>query len=289
MADRKGVFTTVTADASAYEDLALSPDGREIAMTVEAPSWNIWVYHIDRGTLTRLTFDNDNRDPLWTPDGRRVVYTSLRNGLYGLYWRAADGSGPEELLMSGKNWRFGTSWSHDGRFLSFDEQDPETGMDLWILPVGGDRKPYPFVNTSFREWFGEFSRDGRWIAYESNESGRSEIYLRPFPGPGGKWQVSTQGGARPEWSRDGKELFFFEADRLMRVTVDTGPSLAVGRPELLFPCNCFDSGRYYEVTPDDKHFVLIQNAQPVAPVTQFNLVLGWGGELERQMRERSAR
>ena len=289
MADRKGVFTTVTADASAYEDLALSPDGREIAMTVEGPSWNIWVYHIDRGTLTRLTFDNDNRDPLWTPDGRRVVYTSLRNGLYGLYWRAADGSGPEELLMSGKNWRFGTSWSPDGRFLSFDEQDPKTGMDLWILPVGGDRKPYPFVNTSFREWFGEFSRDGRWIAYESNESGRSEIYLRPFPGPGGKWQVSTQGGARPEWSRDGKELFFFEADRLMRVTVDTGPSLAVGRPELLFPCNCFDSGRYYEVTPDDKHFMLIQSAQPVAPVTQINLVLGWGGELERQMREKSAR
>jgi Tol biopolymer transport system component len=258
-------------------------------MTVEGASWNIWIHRIDRGTLTRLTFENDNRDPLWTPDGKRVVYTSLRNGLYGLYWRPADGSGPEELLSSSKNWLFVTSWSPDGRFLTFDEQDPKTGFDIWILPVGGDRKPYPIVRSSVREWFGEFSRDGRWIAYESNESGRSEIYLRPFPGPGGKWQVSTEGGARPEWSRDGRELFYFENDKLMRVTVDSSRALAVGRPELLFPCDCFDSGRYYEVTPDDKHFLLIQNAQPVSPVAQINLVLGWGAELERRIREKPTR
>ena len=288
MADRKGVSTTVTADANSYEDLSLSPDGREIAMTVEGATWNIWVYHLDRGTLTRLTFENDNRDPLWTPDGKRVVYTSLRNGLWGLYWTPVDGSGPEELLLARKNWLFATSWSVDGRFLAFSEQDPKTGVDIWILPVGGDRKPYPFVRSSFREWFGEFSPDGRWIAYESNESGRSEVYLRPFPGPGGKWQVSTEGGARPEWSRDGRELFYFENDKIMRVTVDGGQALAVGRPELLFPCNCFDSGRYYEVTPDAKHFVLIQNAQPVSPVAELNLVLGWGHELERRMHEKRA-
>jgi hypothetical protein len=289
MADRKGVSTVVTADANSYEDLSLSPDGREIAMTVEAATWNIWAYHLDRGTLTRLTFENDNRDPLWTPDGKRVVYTSLRNGLFGLYWRPVDGSGPEELLLSTKSLLFANSWSPDGRFLAFGQQDPETGFDIWILPVGGDRKPYPFVRAAFREWFGEFSPDGRWIAYESNETGRSEVYLRPFPGPGGKWQVSTEGGARPEWSRDGRELFYFENDRIMRVTVDAGQALAVGRPELLFPCNCFDSGRFYEVTPDAKHFLLIQNVQPVSPVAQINLVLGWGGELERQMREKPTR
>jgi hypothetical protein len=145
------------------------------------------------------------------------------------------------------------------------------------------------VRSSFREWFGEFSRDGRWIAYESNESGRSEIYLSPFPGPGGKWQVSTEGGARPEWSRDGRELFFLENGKLMRATVDSSRALAVGRPELLFPCNCFDSGRYYDVTPDDKHFVFIQNAEPESPIAQINLVLGWGSELERQMRDKPGR
>jgi Tol biopolymer transport system component len=289
MADRKGVSTTVTADANSYEDISLSPNGREIAMTVEGATWNIWNYNLDRATLTRLTFENDNRDPLWTPDGKRIVYTSLRDGLYGLYWRPADGSGPEELLLSSKNWLFANSWSSDGRFLAFAEQDPKTGFDIWILPVGGDRKPYPLVQSSFREWFGEFSPDGRWIAYDSDESGRSEIYLRAFPGPGGKWQVSTGGGARPEWSRDGRELFYFDGDKLMRVTVDGSRALAVGRPELLFPCNCFESGRYYEVTQDDKHFLLIQNAQPVSPVTQINLVLGWGEDLQRQTRERPAK
>jgi Tol biopolymer transport system component len=289
MADRKGVSATVTADANSYEDLSLSPDGREIAMTVEGTSWNIWIHRIDRGTLTRLTFENDNRDPLWTPDGKRVVYTSLRSGLYGLYWRPADGSGQEELLLTSKNWLFANSWSPDGRFLAYGQQDAETGFDIWVLPVEGDRKPYPFVRSSFREWFGEFSPDGRWIAYESSESGRSEVYLRPFPGPGGKWQVSTEGGARPEWSRDGQELFYFENDKLTRVTVDSSHALAVGRPELLFPCNCFDSGRYYEVMPDAKHFLLIQNAQPVSPVAQINLVLGWGAELERQIREKPSR
>jgi Tol biopolymer transport system component len=290
MADRKGVSTVVTADANSFEDLSLSPDGREIAMTVEGATWNIWVHHLDRGTLTRLTFENDNRDPLWTPDGKRVVYTSLRNGLWGLYWRPVDGSGPEELLLARKNWLFATSWTADGRFLAFSEQDPKTGLeDIWILPLGGDRKPYPFVRSSFQDLFGEFSPDGRWIAYESNESGRSEIYLRPFPGPGGKWQVSTEGGARPEWSRDGRELFYFENDRIMRVTVDGGQALAVGRPELLFPCNCFESGRHYEVTPDAKHFLLIQNAQPVSPVAELNVVLGWGRELERRMHEKPTR
>jgi Tol biopolymer transport system component len=288
MADRKGVRTTVTADASAFEDLALSPDGREISMTVESAIWNIWSYHLDRGTLTRLTFENDNRDPIWTLDGKRVVYTSLRNGLYGLYWRPVDGSGPEEALLTSKNWLFATSWSADGRFLAFGEQDPKTGHDVWILPVGGDRKPYPFVRSPSQEWFGEFSRDGRWIAYESDESGRSEVYLRPFPGPGGKWQASTEGGTRPEWSHDGRELFYFESDRLMRVTVDSGQALVVGRPELLFSCNCFESGRYYDVMPDDKHFLLIQDAEPVSPVAQINVVLGWGSELDRQMKEKSA-
>ncbi|HSS45767.1 MAG TPA: protein kinase, partial [Thermoanaerobaculia bacterium] len=288
MADRKGVSRTLTPDDNAFEDLSLSPDGRQVAMTVEGPTWNIWVYNIDRGTLARLTFENDNRDPIWTPDGKRIVYTSLRNGLYGLYWRPANGSGPEEQLLVGKHWIFANSWSPDGRFLAYGDLDPTTGFDIWILPVEGDRKPYPFVRTAFQEWFGEFSRDGRWMAYESNESGRSEIYLRPFPGSG-KWQISTEGGVRPEWSHDGREVFYFDGDKLMHVSVDPKHALAAGRPELLFPFNSFASGRYYDVAPDDKHFVFVQNAQPTSPVTQINIVLGWRGELERRVWEKSVR
>jgi Tol biopolymer transport system component len=287
--DSKGAATALTTEENAYEDLSLSRDGRKLAMTVEGAIWNIWTYDRDRGTLTRLTFENDNRDPIWTPDGKRIVYTSLRNGLYGLYWRPSDGSGAEERLYASKNWIFAQSWSPDGRFLALVEQDPATGFDIPILPVGGDRKPFPFVKTPFREWFPEFSPDGKWIAYESNESGRSEIYVRPFPGPGGKWQISTEGGARPEWSRDGRELYYLSADALLHVPVDTGGAFSAGRPERLFPCNCYESGRYYEVAPEKGRFYFIQNAQPTSPVSGINIVLGWGGELEKSARSQAAR
>ena len=289
MMDPKGAATVLTAEDNAYEDMALSPDGRKLALTIEGASWNIWVYDRDRGTLTRLTFENDNRDLIWTPDGKRVVYTSLRNGLYGLYWRAADGSGAEERLFASRNWIFAQSWSPDGRYLAFVEQDPATGFDISILPVEADRKPYSFVRTSFQEWFAEFSPDGKWIAYESDESGRSEIYVRPFPGPGGKWQISTEGGARPEWSRDGRELFYLSGDALVRVPLEAVGPFSAGRPERLFPCGCYQSGRYYELAPEKGRFFFIQNAQPTSPVSGINIVLGWGGELERRMREKAAR
>jgi Tol biopolymer transport system component len=282
MMDAKGATTVLTTEANAYEDMSLSPNGRKLALTLEGVSWNIWVYDRDRGTLTRLTFENDNRDPIWTPDGKRIVYTSLRDGRYGLYARAADGSGTEERLLTSKNWIFANSWSPDGRYLAYGEQDPTSGFDISILPLEGDRKPLSFVRTSFQDWFGEFSPDGKWIAYESNESGRSEIYVRPFPGPGGKWQISSEGGARPEWSRDGRELLYMSGERLMRVPVDTARVFSAGKPELLFGCACYESGRYYEVGADGKHFLFIQNAEPVSPVGQINVVLGWRPELERR-------
>ncbi len=289
MLDLKGEAATLAAEDSAYEDMSLSPDGRRLAMTVEGATWNIWIFDRDRGTLTRSTFDNDDRDPIWTPDGKRLVYTSLRNGLYGLYWRAADGSGTEEQLLTSRNWIYPTSWSPDGRYLAFGELDPTTGFDILILPMEGDRKPTPFERTPFREWFAEFSRDGRFLAYESNESGRSEIYVRPFPGPGGKWQISTDGGVRPEWSRDGRELFYLNGDRLMRVPVDTAHAFSAGLPERILSCGCYESGRYYEVGPDGRHFFFIRNAEAVSPITRINMVFGWRGELERRARGETAR
>ena len=286
--DRKGAATVLTADENAYEDLALSPDGRRLAMTIEGATWNIWIYDRDRGTLTRLTLENDNRDPIWTPDGKRVVYASLRGGLCGLYQRAADGSGTEEKLVESKNWIFPMSWSPDGRFLAYEERDPGTGMDVWILPMA-DRKPVPFVKTNFREWFAEFSPDGKWIAYDSNESGRSEIYVRPFPGPGGKWQVSTEGGSRPEWSHDGRELFYLNDSTLFGVPVDDARGFSAGRPEKLFACDCYESGRYYEVAREAGQFFFLHGSQQARPIDRINMVLDWRGELERRSQTESAR
>ena len=287
--DVKGAAKPLTQDAKAFEDLSLSPDGGEVAMTVEGEPWSIWVYDIGRKTLRRLTFEDDNRDPSWTPDGRRLVYTSLRNGVYGLYWRSADGSGPEEQLLTGKSTMYASSWSPDGRDLAYWQFDLPTKEDIWILPLSGDRKPYPFLQTPSSERFGAFSPDGHWMAYESNETGRYEVYVQPFPGPGGKWLISTDGGSRPEWSRDGKEIFYITRDHLMAVPVETKPAFSAGRPELLFSGYYFWSGHYYDVMPDGKHFVFIQNAQQNDRPSQINVVINWREELERRLRGDQAR
>ncbi|HEY6945406.1 MAG TPA: protein kinase [Candidatus Acidoferrum sp.] len=289
LVDAKGVAKTLTEGGKPFEDLSLSPDGTKLALTVEGSTWNIWIYNIIRKTLARLTFENDNRDPLWTPDGKRVVYTSLRNGVYGLYWRPADGSGPEEQLLSGKNIIYASSWSPDGHNLAYWQFDLQTKEDIWILPLQGDRKPYPFVQTPFTERFAAFSPDGHWMAYESNETGRPEIYIQPFPNPGGKWQISTEGGSRPEWSNDGKQIFYLTRNELMAVQIETKPAFSAGRPELLFGANYFTSGHYYDVMPDGKHFVFIQSAQQSDRPSQINVVINWSEELEQHMRANQAR
>src|SRR5436190_17529307 len=148
------------------------------------------------GVPTRFTFDTaiDLR-PVWSPDGSRVVITSNRKGVNNLYWKLSSGTGADELLLESDQGKAATGWSFDGRFLLFRSNDPQTGFDLWVLPVSGDKKPFPFLKTAFAEREGQFSSDGKWIAYQSNESGRAEIYVQPFPGPGGKFQISTNGGA----------------------------------------------------------------------------------------------
>jgi len=200
-----------------------------------------------------------------------------------------DGSGPEEQLLTGKGTMYASSWSPDGRDLAYWQFDLPTKDDIWILPVSGDRKPYPFLQSPSSERFGAFSPDGHWMAYESNETGRYEVYVQPFPGPGGKWLISTDGGSRPEWSKDGKEIFYITRDHLMAVPVETKPAFSAGRPELLFSGYYFWSGHYYDVMPDGKHFIFIQNAQQNDRPSQINVVINWREELERRLRGNQAR
>ena len=277
-----GASQVLTQSEGAYEDLSLSPDGHSVALTVEGPMWNIWIYSIPRGTLTRFTFENDNRDPFWTPDGKRVVYTSFRNGKYGLYWKAADGSGSEEQLISGVNWMCASSFSPDGKELAYIQDNPETVVDIWILPLEGERKPRPFLSTRFKEWFPEFSPDGHWLAYESDESGRFEIYVQPFPGPGAKMQISNEGGTRPLWSHDGRTLFYSKDNNLMRVPIQTKPAFSAGTPHPMFQGNFYASGHYYDIMPDGKQFVFIRETEQARAATQINVVLNWVDELKQR-------
>ena len=287
--DRNGLASPLTEERRRFEHPRLSPDGKRLAITIlDEKSSHIWIYDLERGGFTRLS-EPGAGTPIWTPDGQRVVYLK-RTNTSEIVWQAADGSdgaGILTALASGD--AEPSSWSPDGRLLSFTDMDPHNGYDLWLLSVEDAPDARPFLRTPARELGGVFSPDGQWIAYESNESGRHEIYVRPFPGPGGKWQVSTEGGVQPVWARDGKEIFFRSGDRMMAVDVETKPSLRFSKPKVLF------EGRYagaagwwgyanYDVTPDGQRFVMIGNEEESVPA-RIRVILNWAEELREKVPE----
>jgi len=272
--DRTGVARPLTDARRPYEDMALSPDGRRLALTIEGPSWNIWVLELARGTLTRLTLEHDNRDPHWTPDGKRVVYASFRNGRYGLYWKPADGSGPEQQLAASEYQQGPEAWSPDGRVLAFGQWRPETQSDIWLLPrpEGAPSQPRPLVATKFNDSSTAFSPDGGWLAYESTESGRPEVYVQPYPGPGGRVQVSTEGGGHPVWAANGRELFYRNGEKMMAVPIEMKRSFKAGNPRALFQGRYWSAGHDYDISPAGDRFYLIQEGP--AP-TEIRVIQNW--------------
>ena len=216
----------------------LSPDGASYAIVRSVNgSEDLWLMDTARGTLRRLTSDALDARPIWSPDGSHIAYESFRNGKGDFYQRALSGSTDEVLLESDENKNI-FDWSPDGRFILYASQNPKTGNDLWALPLDGDRKPFVVVQTEFEEFDGHFSPDGRWIAYRSSETGRSEIYVRPFPGSGRSWQVSANGGIEPAWRRDGREIFYRGLDGgvvAVSIVSQTQPAaVTAGTPVVLF-------------------------------------------------------
>ena len=243
-----------------------------------------------RGTTSRFTFDasQDNGSPIWSPDASRIAFNSLRGGSWGLYQKASNGAGNDELLFQTKTLIAPMSWSLDGRLLVYWLADPKTGSDLWVLPLTGDRKPFPFAQTPFAENHGQISPDGRWMAYASNETGRNEVYVRPFPSGAGKWQISTTGGVVPRWRRDGKELFYMGATnlgKLFAVEVKaSGATLEAGVPKALFDTGYVAMGHpggtyhAYAVSPDGQRFLIPRPASAGAEETTsaaITVVLNW--------------
>jgi Tol biopolymer transport system component len=298
--DRKGAEQPLAAPPRPYNVPRLSPDGRLLAVaTLTLPE--IWLYDIPRGTLSRLTFEGGQR-PLWSPDGKRIAFRSARAGKPpNLFWKPADGSGAEERLTTSDHLQTLHSWSPDGQVLAFTDNAPTTGLDIWVLPLEGDpssreagsgqgRKPRPFLQTTFAESAAKFSPDGRWLAYQSDESGRNEIYVQPFPGPGGKWQISTEGGTEPWWARNG-EIFYRNGNQLMVVETRTQPGsqpiFSAGTPRKLFEGPYVTTGiaiTNYDVTADGQRFLMIKPvAQQGAAATQIHVVLNWFEELKRRV------
>ncbi len=281
--DREGEVEPLAAPPRRYDDPRLSPDGQRLVTQISETNSDVWIYDIPRKTLTRLTFEGNNDTPVWTPDGKRVTFDSDRAGGPGtLFWKPADGSGTaDQLTTTSRTNQFATSWTPDGKFLAFREGD-----DVWVLPLADQTEAKPFLQTSFQEGAGMFSPDGRWLAYVSDESGRFEIYVQPYPGPGGKWQISTEGGSEPLWKRDGQELFYRNGEQMMAVDITTQPSFSPGTPNLLFEGEYFANGGVrranYDVTPDGQRFVMIKAAEKdEGQKSKINVVLNWFEELKR--------
>jgi Tol biopolymer transport system component len=285
--NRNGAEQPLVAPAHTYLQPRLSPDGRRVAVGIVEQESQVWLFDLSRDTLTRFTFEgNYNPISVWTPDGKRIAFESNKEGEPNLFWQLADGSGGLERLNTSDYIQAPSSWSPDGGFLAFFEVNPTTGVDIWVLRMG-DRKAQPFLRTRFNEAAPRFSPDGRWLAYISDESGRYEIYVQAYPGPGGKWQISTEGGTEPAWNPNGRELFYRSGGKMMAVDIAIQPSFAAGTPRMLF------EGPYeraqvpisnYDVSPDGQRFLMLKPVEQteVAP-TQINVVLNWFEELKQKV------
>jgi serine/threonine-protein kinase len=273
--DRQGKASPITEERGSYEFPRLSPDGRRVALQLGGDTW---IHDLERGTRTRHTVEGGNLVPVWTPDGSRVAFASIRGGPWNLYWKPADGGGEAELLLPSKRCQFPMSWSPDGQVLAFQEYTSETAEDIWMLDQDGEAQP--FVVTRFREQTPRFSRDGRFVAYVSNESGRHEVYVQPYPATGKRWTVSTNGGTEPLWSPDGRTLFYRQGDRVMAVALETSAEFLAGKPRQLFE-EPFEADIYpnYDISPDGNRFVMVRRDS--SPPREIHVVLNWFEELKR--------
>ncbi len=292
--DRSGKRLSTVGEPRALWRIHLSPDRKKAAVAITSGgNQDIWLYDVLSGLRTRFTFDAAiEQEAVWSPDGRTIVFSSNRKGHEDLYRKASDGTGVEELLYADDHLdKRPKSWSPDGRFLLYSAVGPKTQDDIWILPLTPERagaplKPYPFLQTPFHETREQFSPDGRWVAYQSNESGRDEIYVALFPSAGGKRQVSSSGGALPRWRQDGKEIFYINAERkLVAVEVSAkGATLEFGEAHSLFgPLKGLQSvqGFLYDVSSDGQRFLVVEPSEQDTS-DALTLVLNWTAGLEKK-------
>jgi Tol biopolymer transport system component len=265
--DRTGVRTASLGSTGAYAGLDLSPDGKRFVVhRHEGSGGDNWAFDLAQGRMQRLTFDasQDNQSPIWSPDGTRIAFSSRRNNKWGIYTKLADGTGTEELITESDPGKAPMSWSPDGKLLVYTQAGQAN--DVWAVPVAGDKKPFPLLQSPANEVFPQVSPDGKWLAYQSSETGRNEIYVKSFPEGPGKWQVSTDGGLWPRWRRDGKELYFVLAPNVWAAEIRViGSSVQPGVPQTLFalgadPSAAMNHNPYlrFAVAGDGKSFLMSQ-------------------------------
>jgi serine/threonine-protein kinase len=292
--DRSGTETPINTPTRLFRYPRISPDDQRLTLDIPDENRDIWVWNFKGETLTRLTLESSQEQyGVWTPDGRRVIYASSMAGPANLYWQNSDGTGRAERLTTSLNPQFPQTVSPDGTTLVFREQVTSSNSDLMMVTLQGERRPKPLMATSFNEVNAELSPDGKWLAYQSDESGRDEIYVRPFPNIGeGRWQLSTNGGTRPLWSRDGKELFYVSRTlNLMTIPVQASTGFSASSPTKVVDAQLVETGpgRMYDVSTDGRRFLIIKpsasaNAKTAPP--SITLVQNWVDELTRRVQPR---
>ncbi len=291
--DRNGKEEPLTIPAGVYDNPRISPDGKRVALSVgPTETQDVWVWDFGLKTLTRLTFDKGQDGfPVWTPDGKRIAFhTHQKNGRGSIYWKAADGTGEDEAVGSFPGIEiFPCSWSGDGRTLLVTAGFAGTAIDIGAQPVEGDKKYRPLLKEAYAEAQPHISRDGRWIAYASDESGQNQVYVRPFPELNkGRWQVSANGGESPLWSPNGRELFYRNGDAVMVVPVKTEPVFSHEAAKILFRGTYDSSWPFdaWDIHPDGKRFLMIKEPAVQSTATgllRINIVLNWFEELKQRV------
>ena len=293
--DRNGAAEPLPLSSRPYVNPRLSPDGHRLLFWTQGDR-DVWVHDLSRGVTTRLTFEGRNARAIWTRDGTRITYASAAAGAENLFWRPADGSGSSDRLASSEYQQAPGDWTPDGKTLLFTENNPTTLNDIWTLSLAGDRRLRPVLQTPFNESYAELSPDGHWLAYASDQSGRAEVYVQPYPGLGARHQISVDGGTAPTWSRDGRELFYITAltvggqaavTKMRVVPVQLKPTFTAGTSRTLF------QGRYgattnirgYDVAPDGRRFLMVQQKdRPGVRLADMIIVQNWVEELKQKVR-----
>jgi Tol biopolymer transport system component len=282
--DRAGTQLATLGDQADYVDVALSPDDTRVAVSLMDPeigTRDLWIVDLARRLGERFTYESgDDFGPNWSrPGGDRIFFSSLRKGSVDLYEKPSSGSGNETLLLKDDLGKFNASASPDGRFLVYVGGGGVINQsDIWVLPLSGDRKPAPFLETRFRESQGQFSPDGRWVAFMSDKSGTPQVYVTAFPERGTEQQVSTAGGGWPRWNRNGKELFYLAPDNTLRVTPVNGQTsrfgVGTGRPLFQVHPRLARLDAYpYDVTSDGQRILVNTFIEEVTP--PVTLIVNW--------------
>jgi serine/threonine-protein kinase len=283
--DRQGQVTPINAPPRLYVHPRLSPDGQTIAVAITEPKNDIWTVDIATGRLSRVTIEGSNAYPIWTRDGKRITYVSSQQGhAANVFWKNADGTGPEERLLTSDNPQVSETWHRDGKTLLFVERNPKSDWDILTLSVDGDRRPAPFLATQFSETTPQISPSGRFVSHGSNETGMAELFLHSFPNPAVKRQVTTGGGGQTAWKGDERELYYRVGDAMMVAEVSTEPELRIGKSKVLFKGQFASiQGKNYDVTPDGQRFLMVRTEAPTV-ANEVTVVLNWAEELTSRLK-----